>query len=104
MTREARSGRGAEVALDLRSPQGLMALQRLPRVGRARALRAALGGRVPTEPTGPDAPGVAEASAWADQQMARSRQAGAEVVTFFDDRYPPNLSRIADPPVVLYVR
>lgn len=82
-----------------------MALQRLPRIGRVKALRAALSGRVPSEAGGsPSAPRMAEALEWASQEIGRSREIGAEVVTFFDKRYPPNLSKIADPPVVLYVR
>src|SRR6266511_1125741 len=95
-----------KAALDLRSAQGLIALQRLPHVGRAKALRAALSGRAPDEtfvgPAG-DA-NLVQAYQWAERELSRWRRAGVEPLTFFDPRFPLHLSGIADPPVVLFVR
>jgi DNA processing protein len=92
--------------LDLRSAQGLMALQHLPRIGRATALRAALSGNIPGVPTAgsPKDSSLVEAYEWADRELDRSHRAGVHVVNFFDQRYPPHLSEIGDPPVVLFVR
>jgi DNA processing protein len=92
--------------LDLRSAQGLMALQRLPRIGRATALRAALSGHLPGGPavSSPDDVSLVEAYEWADRELDRSHRAGVHVVNFFDQRYPPHLSEIGDPPAVLFVR
>jgi DNA processing protein len=92
--------------LDLRSAQGLMALQRLPHVGRATALRAALSGNLPggSAVSSPDGLSLVEAYEWADRELDRYHRAGVEVVDFFDQRYPPHLSAIGDPPVVLFVR
>jgi len=91
---------------DLRSAQGLIALQRLPRVGRATALRAALSGHLPGPPDSGSLgeSSLAEAYEWADRELDRYHRAGVAVVDFFDRRYPPHLSEIADPPVVLFVR
>jgi DNA processing protein len=92
--------------LDLRSAQGLMALQRLPGVGRVTALRTALHGGAPERLAGAssDDQGLAEAYEWAAQELDRYHSLGVEVVDFFDKRYPPRLSEIADPPVLLFVR
>src|SRR5688572_17062059 len=90
-------------AMDLRSAQGLMALQRLPRVGRAAALRAALSGSAPTYPSGSESDAnLLQAYEWAQSELERYDRAGIKAVTFFDSRYPPRLSKIADPPVVLF--
>lgn len=42
--------------------------------------------------------------AFADAEMKLAREMGAEIITFLDDAYPPALSTIHDPPLVLYVR
>ena len=40
----------------------------------------------------------------AEEEFMKVRDAGAELVPFNDDRYPPRLKEIYDPPLVLYVR
>lgn len=92
--------------LDLRSAQGLMALQHLPRIGRATALRAALSGNIPGAPavSSLKEASLVEAYEWADRELDRSHRAGVHIVDFFDQRYPPRLSEIGDPPVILFVR
>lgn len=80
----------------------MLALQSMPRIGPATALKAAI------------------RSGWSDPpvdtaqlELARERtrellheygQAGISVLTYFDDAYPPLLRQIPDPPPVLYVR
>jgi DNA processing protein len=92
--------------LDLRSAQGLLALQRLPGVGRVTALRTALHGETPDRPAvgSSDDWSLAEAYEWAAQELDRYHSLGIEVINFFDQRYPPRLSEIGDPPVLLFVR
>jgi DNA processing protein len=40
----------------------------------------------------------------AEEEFMKARDVGAELVPFSDDRYPPRLKEIYDPPLVLYVR
>jgi DNA processing protein len=99
------AGGQRNTTLDVRSARGLMALQHLPRIGRARAIRAGLRGDLPTEIglQGTDHQ-VAAAYEWADQEVQRSNEAGVDVIAFFDKSFPSRLSGIADPPAVLFVR
>lgn len=39
-----------------------------------------------------------------DAEMKRVERANAHLITFLDERYPPNLRDIPDPPMLLYVR
>jgi len=89
---------------DLRSPAGFLALQSLPRVGPATALRATLHAT--------DMERLLERhGAQLDEALAQSRaslgdyaNAGVELVSFFDERYPERLRELSDPPPLLYVR
>lgn len=40
----------------------------------------------------------------ADKEIAKAKKAGAEIVSFFDERYPGSLKEIFDPPMLLYVK
>ncbi|MGA2192392.1 MAG: DNA-processing protein DprA, partial [Nitrospirota bacterium] len=40
----------------------------------------------------------------AEEEAARAQAAGAEIITFSDERYPPNLKETHDPPPYLYVK
>jgi DNA processing protein len=40
----------------------------------------------------------------AEEELMRAASAGAQILTFDDEAYPPNLRNIYDPPVVLYVK
>ena len=40
----------------------------------------------------------------AEEELVRAVTQGAELLTYDDDRYPPHLRNIYDPPVVLYVK
>ena len=40
----------------------------------------------------------------ADRELKKAAEQGADVITFFDERYPMALKEIFDPPVLLYVR
>lgn len=94
---------GMQTAAELRSARGLLALQRLPRVGPIIALRAALRAEPPRATTNYDEL-IGSAFEWAEEVVRRHEEAGVEVITFFDDRYPRMLSQLADPPPILYVR
>jgi DNA processing protein len=91
---------------DLRTASGLLALQRLPRVGPTTALKAALRGSLPAgKPTEPLVEGdIVGAFEWAEAELERQHAAGVEAIAFFDRRYPRLLSGIADPPPVLYAK
>jgi DNA processing protein len=97
-------GRMTEIASELRTPSGLLALQRLPRIGPTTALRAALRAQPPATVANDFDALLAPAMKWADDLVREHQDAGVEVITFFDDRYPTMLSEIADPPPILYVR
>jgi DNA processing protein len=94
---------GMQTAAELRSARGLLALQRLPRVGPSSALRAALRAEPPRATTNYDEL-IGSACAWAEEVVRQHQDAGVEVITFFDDRYPTMLSQLADPPPILFVR
>jgi len=40
----------------------------------------------------------------ADQEIKKSKEAGIDIVTYFDPRYPESLKTIYDPPILLYVQ
>ena len=92
-------------SLDLRTASGLLALQRLPRVGPATALRTALhrdlkASNIVTF----DEDALSAAQEWAAHELELCARAGVTVIAFFDERYPLALSRIADPPPVLFAK
>lgn len=92
-------------SLDLRSASGLLALQRLPRVGPTTALRAALHRDLrATNIATIDSSALTAAYERAESELGSYREAGIEVIAFFDDRYPAALSEIADPPPVLFAK
>jgi DNA processing protein len=43
-------------------------------------------------------------SVFVEAQSTLLKSAAAELITFWDDRYPPFLRKIADPPILLFVR
>jgi DNA processing protein len=92
------------IASELRGPSGLLALQRLPRIGPTTALRAALRAEVPTAVAMEFDELLPPALRWAEEVVREHRDAGVEIITFFDDRYPVMLSQIGDPPPILFVR
>jgi DNA processing protein len=49
---------------------------------------------------------IKEFSGWrqAEEEVLRTKNLGAEIITFSDDAYPPNLKETHDPPPYLYVR
>lgn len=91
-----------EAATELRTAHGLLALQRLPRVGPTTALRAALRAQAPTVAL-KQGDLLGSAFEWAEQVVRQHQAAGVHVITFFDKSYPPRLTQLADPPPILYV-
>lgn len=92
-------------SLDLRSASGLLALQRLPRVGPTTALRAALHRDLKaTNVAAVDDSALAAAHEWAETELSGYRDAGIAVIAFFDGLYPSALSEITDPPPVLFAK
>jgi DNA processing protein len=87
----------------LRSTVGLLALLGLPRVGPQTALRAAIAAS-----TGAVSTGLLEAwrakLAAAGEELERYSASGVQLVSFFDERYPPRLRVIHQPPPLLFVR
>lgn len=90
------------MSLNLRSADAMLALQSLPRIGPATALRAAIRSGWAEPPV--DAAILESAREKARELLAEYEQSGVTVLTFFDDAYPPLLRQIPDPPPVLYVR
>jgi DNA processing protein len=90
------------VAQQLRSAPGLLALQRLPRIGPQTALRTAVALNFDRlSPELIDAwHGELEA---ASQEIERYSAAGVHLVAFFDERYPARLRNIHQPPPLLFV-
>ncbi len=41
---------------------------------------------------------------YGSEQLKRANERGIEIISFWDERYPENLKRIYDPPVLLYVK
>ena len=87
----------------LQTAAGLLGLQQLPRVGPTTALRAALAGGISPRLAN-NGSELAGALAWAEAEIERHRDAGVEVIGFFDERYPRRLAEIPDPPPVLFAR
>lgn len=87
---------------ELRSARGLLALQALPGVGPAKALRAAL------LTTNYDVLIEEHASQWeqavqaAHEELEQCARRGISVLAIFDKRYPQRLRALHDPPPVIY--
>lgn len=87
----------------LRSTVGLLALLGLPRVGPQTALRAAIA-------ASPGAVSTELLDAWraqlavASEELERYTAGGVQLISFFDERYPPRLRVIHQPPPLLFVR
>lgn len=90
------------MSLNLRSADAMLALQSLPRIGPATALKAAIRSGWAEPPV--DAEILESARVRARELLSEYEESGVTVLTFFDDAYPPLLRQIADPPPVLYVR
>lgn len=91
--------------LELRSVTGLLALQQLPRVGPATALRIALREDLnAVDRVSIDNAALTEVFEQASEEVERYRTAGVEIIAFFDERYPSALSEIADPPPLLFAK
>lgn len=90
------------VAQQLRSALGLLALQRLPRVGPQTALRTAI-------TVNYDRLSAEFLQAWqreleaAREDLERYAAASVHVIAFFDERYPSRLRTIHQPPPLLFV-
>lgn len=92
-------------SLDLRTAPGLLALQRLPRVGPTTALRTALHRDLKASNiVALDQDALSTAYEGAEREVETCGRAGVEVIGFFDERYPPALSQITDPPPVLFAK
>ncbi len=89
---------------DLRSPAGLLALQSLPRIGPARALRATLHATQMERLVDRHGRRLEEALEWAWARVEQYARTDIELLTFFDERYPERLRELADPPPLIYVR
>ncbi len=80
----------------------MLALQTMPRIGPAKALKAAIRSGW-SEPPVDDAE-LEKAQTRVRELLHEYAEAGVSVITYFDDAYPPLLRQIPDPPPVLYVR
>jgi DNA processing protein len=89
------------MARDLRSADAMLALQTMPRIGPATALKAAIRSAWSEPPV--DEAALEKARARTRELLQEYAEAGVSVITYFDDAYPPLLRRISDPPPVLYV-
>jgi DNA processing protein len=93
---------GSTISQQLRSALGLLALQRLPRVGPQTALRIAIA-------VDCDRLDAGLLGAWqselevASQELERYAAAGVHLIAFFDERYPARLRTIHQPPPLLFV-
>jgi DNA processing protein len=85
---------------DLRSADAMLALQTMPRIGPATALKAAIRSGWSESPV--DEVELEKAQARTRELLHEYAQAGISVITYFDDAYPPLLRQIPDPPPVLY--
>lgn len=87
----------------LRSAVGLLALLGLPRVGPQTALRAAIAASI-----GAVSAGLLDAwrakLAAASEELERYSASGVQLISFFDERYPPRLRVIHQPPPLIFVR
>jgi DNA processing protein len=89
---------------DFRSPAGFLALQSLPRVGPATALRATLHATQMERLLERHGPQLDEAFEQAQTRLEAYTIADVELLTFFDKRYPNRLRELSDPPPLIYVR
>jgi DNA processing protein len=80
----------------------MLALQSMPRIGPATALKAAIRSSWSDPPVETGALELARERI--REQLHEYGQAGITVLSYFDDAYPPLLRQIPDPPPVLYVR
>jgi DNA processing protein len=90
--------------LDFRSPAGLLALQSLPRIGPATALRATLQATRIEAQLERHGSRLDEAYARAQADLDGYAEAGVELLGFFDERYPERLRELSDPPPLIYVQ
>lgn len=88
----------------LRSALGLIALQSLPRIGPAKALRAAFFASHFEALVEQHADGWQKALGAAERELDEYRRNGVIVLTIFDERYPVRLRALHDPPPLLFVR
>jgi DNA processing protein len=88
---------------DFRSPAGFLALQSLPRVGPATALRATLHATQMERLIERHSAQLDEAFEQAQARLADYATADVKLLTFFDERYPDRLRDLPDPPPLLYV-
>jgi DNA processing protein len=89
---------------DFRSAAGFLALQSLPRVGPATALRATLHVAAMRRLVERHGPRLDEAFERAQARVEECADADVELLSFFDERYPNRLRELSDPPPLLYVR
>jgi DNA processing protein len=89
---------------DFRSPAGFLALQSLPRVGPATALRATLHSTEMERLLERHGVLLDEALERAQARIADYALAEVMLLSFFDERYPDRLRDLSDPPPLLYVR
>lgn len=89
---------------DFRSPAGFLALQSLPRVGPATALRATLQVTQLEQLLERHSAQIDEAFERAQASLAGYATEDVELLSFFDERYPERLRELSDPPPLIYVR
>jgi DNA processing protein len=89
---------------DFRSPAGFLALQSLPRVGPATALRATLHATQMDRLRERHGARLDDALEQAEARLADYAGADVTLLTFFDEGYPDRLRDLPDPPPLLYVR
>jgi DNA processing protein len=94
----------ALASTDFRSPAGFLALQSLPRVGPATALRATLHATQMERLLERHGARMDEALERAQARLMDYATADVELLTFFDERYPDRLRDLPDPPPLLFVR
>jgi DNA processing protein len=90
--------------IDFRSPAGCLALQSLPRVGPATALRAMLHATQLERLLERHGYQLDEAFERAQARLEDYVTADVKLLTFFDKRYPDRLRELSDPPPLIYVR
>jgi DNA processing protein len=95
----------ASNSLNLRSAAALLALQEIPRVGPATALRVALRNELEALGEGRiDEGELRVACRVAGERIDRWQRSGLRVLDFFDPSYPERLRTLHDPPPLLWAR